>query len=60
MNKIEHVRVYCSSVNRLNGEDIGPGFGVILYPHPTSDDDIFRVAQAIHNALDGLKLEDES
>jgi len=56
MTKIENVCVFNSSVNYKDGADIGPGFGVIVSPHPTSEDDIFKVAQAITNALDGLKL----
>ena len=60
MNKIKSVRVFNSEINYHNGENIGPGFGIVIDPHPTSDDDIFRVAQAIRNVLEGLKLEDES
>ena len=56
MSKIQNVRVFNSSVNFHDGTDIGPGFGVIIEPHPTSEDDIFKVAQAIRYALEGLKL----
>ena len=60
MTKIETVSIYHSSVNYHNGEDIGPGFGVILDPHPTSEGDVFKIAQAISSALEGLVLNDES
>jgi len=60
MNKIEIVDVYHSSVSHLNGIDIGPGFAVIIDPHPASEENIIRVTQAIRNALEGLKMEDES
>ena len=59
MTKIESVKVFHSSVNYKDGTDIGPGFGVIIEPHPTSEDDIFKVAQAIRYALEGLKLDGE-
>ena len=59
MTKIESVKVFHSSVNYKDGKDIGPGFGVILEPHPTSEDDIFRVAQAIRIVLEGMSLEVE-
>ena len=59
MNKIEIVDVYHSKVSHLSGIDIGPGFAVIIDPHPTSDENIIRVTQAIRNVLEGLKLEEE-
>ena len=59
MNKIKNIEVFNSTVNHHDGKDIGPGFAVIIDPHPTSEGDIFKVAQAIRNVLEGLKLEDE-
>ena len=61
MKHIEKVRVFHSEINNLNGvegDDLGPGFAVLIEPHPASEDEIWAVTQAISNALEGLKLGD--
>jgi len=59
MNEIKTVKVFNSNVNHHNGKDLGAGFAVIIDPHPITEHQIWQVAQAITNALEGLKLEDE-
>lgn len=58
-NIIQKVRVYESKSNYHNGEDIGPGFVVIVDPAPTTSHQKWQVAQKIRYALDDLVLEDK-
>ena len=58
-NIIQIVRVFESTVNYHNGEDIGPGFAVIVDPIPTTSHQKLKVAKKIQDALDGLVLGDE-
>ncbi len=59
MKHIEKVRVFESISNYHNGEDLGPGFTVLVEPQPKTEHETWVVAQAITNALNGLKLETE-
>ena len=56
---IKTVKVFDSKSNYHNGEDIGPGFAVIVDPQPTTLHQKWQVAQAIRYALENLVLEDE-
>jgi len=58
-NIIKSVRVFESKSNYHNGEDIGPGFAVVVDPLPTTEHQKWQVAQAIIYALGNLILEDE-
>ena len=58
-NIIKKVHVFESTVNYHNGEDIGPGFAVIVDPAPTTSHQTWQIAQKIRYALEDLVLEDE-
>ena len=58
-NIIKTVKVFESKSNYHNGEDIGPGFVVIVDPLPTTEHQKWQVAQATRYALENLVLEDE-
>ena len=47
MPKIKSVRVFNSAINIHNGENIGPGFGVIIEPMPTDESDIIQITDDI-------------
>ena len=57
--KFKTVKVFGSKSNYRNGEDIGPGFAVIVDPLLTTGHQKWQVAQAIRYALEDLVLEDE-
>jgi len=56
---VKLVRVFESKSNYHNGEDIGPGFAVLVDLHPTTSHQKWQIAQAIRYALEGIVLEDE-
>ena len=56
---IKTVKVFDSKSNYHNGEDIGPGFAVIVDPQITTGHQKWQVAQAIRYALENLVLKDE-
>jgi len=57
--RIENVQVFQSNVNYHDGRDIGPGFALIINPHPTNEYQVWQIAQKIWDVLEGMKLEDE-
>ena len=57
-NIIKTVKVFESKSNYHNGEDIGPGFVVIVDPLPTTERQKWQVAQATRYAFENLVLED--
>ena len=61
MNKIQKVEVFNSTVNHHDGNDICPGFAVIIEPHPTSEDDILWWRRQLETHLTGLnwRMNDE-
>lgn len=55
---VESIRIFHSVVNIRDGQDLGPGFGIIVTPHPTTEKDIDRIGDAIRAAVQGLKKEE--
>lgn len=56
MKHIYKVHVFHSNINRLDGDNLGSGFAVIIEPTPKTDYEAWQIAQKISNALDGLPL----
>lgn len=54
MITIKSVRIAPSNI-----EGNGPGFAVMVDPHPTDDFGKWKVAQAIRYALVNLRIDDE-
>ena len=59
--KIEDVRIYPHSERIRQDGSSGRGYLVVVFPSvdERNEHHDFQIAQAIRNALEGLKLEDE-
>lgn len=55
---IKNIKVYESNVNYHNGENIGPGFAVMIDKELTKSQ-VWQVADAIKYALEGLVLKED-
>lgn len=55
MKLIESVRIFHSKSNIKDGHDIGPGFGIIISPHPKTDRELEQIGDAVRAVL--LELE---
>ncbi len=56
MRLIKKTQVFKSQIHQ--NQKNCPGFAIIVEPHPTTEHEIFQIAQAIKDALDGLTLEE--
>lgn len=56
LHMIKMVNIYHSEVNMHDGKDLGPGFAVLVDPHPTDDEDIAQIVKIIETGLLGLEF----
>lgn len=54
---VKSVRVAPSEIQC--GDNVAPGFAVLVEPHPIDDFGAWKVAQAIRYALEDLRLDDD-
>lgn len=58
MKLIEQVRIFYSESNIKDGHDLGPGFGIIVSPHPKTEHELNLVGDALRACMLGLQKED--
>ena len=58
MKLIENVRIFHSKSNIKDGHDLGPGFGIIVHPHPKTEREHERIGDALRECMLGLQKEE--
>jgi len=57
MKFIESVRVFHSLKNYQDGVDLGPGFSILIKPHPKTQDEIEHIGDALRACMLELEME---